>query len=394
VTWYAASIEKWLNTNIDGLVIDSYDVTIYPAETSNNSVTLKAKTVDDLENDDPYRASFLDLNGGKTEYIITIVCVIGKSRMKGIRIVTTLLPYGPEKPRSGMIKDVSTNEIEVIWEPPKGEFTKYVIMIDPNILNVQKPFKKKISSLSQIQTSTMHSSSVERCETIDDYDLSDESWERELSSKLTNFTIVGVNPGEAYLIKLITKTGERCTQKPIFEIVMTKPEPVMNLSVENVTMSSLDLKWIAPEKHPHLKAYNLSLLSRDGTYKKEMTVKHAGATLNKFTLDVLKAETEYVVSISTVCVFDNLKTVSKWEKVNVITRPEPPNCLILEGRFCNSLTVSWKPPLMLLSSFHKYKLCIYSPEIHYYSVYELPGDKDTYTFTKLPDQIGSGTIYK
>ena len=392
VTWFAASIEKWLNTNIDGLVIDSYDVTIYPAETSNNSVTLKAKTVDALENDDPYRACFLDLNGGKTEYIITIVCVIGKSRMKGIRIVTTLLPYGPEKPRAGMIKNVSTNEIEVIWEPPKGDFTKYVIMIDPNILNVLKPFKKKISSLSQIQmTSAVHSNSVERYETIDEYSLSDESWERELSSKLTHFTIVGVNPGEAYLIKLITKTGERETQKPIFDIVMTKPEPVTNLCVESVKMSSVDLKWISPERHPHLKAYNLSLVSKDGQYKKEMTVKHAGTILNKFTLNVLKAETEYIVSISTVCVFDNLKTISRREKLNFVTRPESPSSLTLEGRFCNSLTISWKPPLMLLSSLHKYKLCIYCREINYNSLYELQGDRDTYTFAKLPDVVGSGT---
>jgi hypothetical protein len=38
-------------------------------------------------------------SGGKTEYIVTIACVIGRSRMKGERVVTNLLPYGPEKPR-------------------------------------------------------------------------------------------------------------------------------------------------------------------------------------------------------------------------------------------------------------------------------------------------------
>ena len=41
---------------------------------------------------------FLSL-GGRTEYIVTIACVIGRSRMKGERIVTNLLPYPPEKPR-------------------------------------------------------------------------------------------------------------------------------------------------------------------------------------------------------------------------------------------------------------------------------------------------------
>ena len=37
--------------------------------------------------------------GGRTEYIVTIACVIGRSRMKGERIVTNLLPYAPVKPR-------------------------------------------------------------------------------------------------------------------------------------------------------------------------------------------------------------------------------------------------------------------------------------------------------
>ena len=37
--------------------------------------------------------------GGRTEYIVTIACVIGRSRMKGERIVTNLLPFGPVKPR-------------------------------------------------------------------------------------------------------------------------------------------------------------------------------------------------------------------------------------------------------------------------------------------------------
>ena len=54
---------------------------------------------------------FEDLSGGKTEYVITIACMIGKSRMKGEKVVTTLLPYGPEKPRTGMVKDAGMNQV-------------------------------------------------------------------------------------------------------------------------------------------------------------------------------------------------------------------------------------------------------------------------------------------
>ena len=44
-----------------------------------------------------------------------------------------MLPYGPEKPRAGIIKTVQTDEIEISWEPPKGGFTKYVLAVDPNV---------------------------------------------------------------------------------------------------------------------------------------------------------------------------------------------------------------------------------------------------------------------
>jgi len=38
-------------------------------------------------------------------------CMIGKSRMKGEKIVTNLVPYGPEKPRSGMVKNAGTDQV-------------------------------------------------------------------------------------------------------------------------------------------------------------------------------------------------------------------------------------------------------------------------------------------
>ena len=62
-------------------------------------------TQNDLEiiplNNVTYDTWFTDLNGGRTEYVITIACMVGKSRMKGQKVVTNLVPYGPEKPRSG-----------------------------------------------------------------------------------------------------------------------------------------------------------------------------------------------------------------------------------------------------------------------------------------------------
>ena len=49
--------------------------------------------------------------------------------MKGAKIVTNLLPYGPEKPRGGIVKSLTTDTVDIAWEPPKGGFTKYVLCV-------------------------------------------------------------------------------------------------------------------------------------------------------------------------------------------------------------------------------------------------------------------------
>ena len=46
---------------------------------------------------------------------------------------TSLLPWGPEIPRAGLVKSVTESEIEIEWEPPKREFTKYILGVDPNV---------------------------------------------------------------------------------------------------------------------------------------------------------------------------------------------------------------------------------------------------------------------
>ena len=117
-------------------------MTIFPAESSNNTQKISAmsylkqqnSTDSDIiqmdnKNNHQYEAWFRDLQGGRTEYVITIACMVGRSRMKGEKIVTHLVPYGPEKPRAGMVKSVSPKQVEVFWDPPKGEFSKYIMTI-------------------------------------------------------------------------------------------------------------------------------------------------------------------------------------------------------------------------------------------------------------------------
>jgi hypothetical protein len=46
--------------------------------------------------------------------------------MKGEKVVTNLVPYGPEKPRSGMVRLASTNQVthKLISNKPEALYSK------------------------------------------------------------------------------------------------------------------------------------------------------------------------------------------------------------------------------------------------------------------------------
>ncbi len=75
-----------------------------------------------LSADHTYSAVFSELEGGRVEYVVTVSCVIGKSRMKGETVVSNLMPYGPERPRNGLVRSADSDQIEIFWDPPKGQF--------------------------------------------------------------------------------------------------------------------------------------------------------------------------------------------------------------------------------------------------------------------------------
>ena len=85
VYWKPASIETWLEENDHkGLQVEFYVVTIFPKESINTSFVTKIK--EDRDKEGNYSAWFYDLQGGKTEYVLTIACVLGRSRMKGEQV--------------------------------------------------------------------------------------------------------------------------------------------------------------------------------------------------------------------------------------------------------------------------------------------------------------------
>lgn len=85
-----------------------------------------------------------------------------------------------------------------------------------------------------------------------------------LSYKLTEYTILGLEPGDRYRIELGTKTGTEATISPITEIIMTKPLPVKGVMVVDVTPCSAVIQWHELEGHPCLKGLQIFVTLGDG----------------------------------------------------------------------------------------------------------------------------------
>ena len=383
VYWKAASLECWLeDNNHKGIRVESYDVTIFPRESINTSVT---KMKDDKDSEGNYSAWFYDLQGGRTEYIVTIACVLGRSRMKGEQVVTTLLPYGPESPPGGLVKSVSTEEVEITWEAPKGGFTKYVLCVDPEVGTARPgPAVSKFYSNNQGHIGSYIS--FDKIVQLQHYT------ERELSNLINNYKISGLKPGETYSLALKTMTGGRYTRRPLCETLLTKPLEVEDFRLDQVSSDQATLCWIVPEAHRRLRAFRILISSADGGVKRELAVRHQPERiLNSFLVESIRPATFYTASIKTVCVFENLRTISEEKTLTFVSLPEAPTNLSLENSSPSSLTVRWdlsqqQPQAQTI----KVKLSIENSDLGYSSEYHSTGEKNTFNFSKLPDVVGSG----
>ena len=142
--------------------------------------------------------------------------------------------------------------------------------------------------------------------------------------------------------------------------------------------------------HKRLRAFNILITSHDQKLTRELAVKHNAETaVNSFLINNIVPGTCFTVSITAVCVFEVLKTVSDVESIQFSTLPEAPTNLNLDTRSPNNFTVKWDHPSSSYTS-HKYKLSIEAPSILYSAEYTVPGDKGTFNFSKLPEITGTG----
>ena len=130
--------------------------------------------------------------------------------MKGYTVATYLVPYGPEKPKSGMVKESSTNQVEVFWYPPTGDFKKYLLCLEKIADQDESTAQKCITNFPAIPSNKLNASF--NFDKLIENDASVQKdtfrWIENLTTKDTTYTIPGLDPGEKYLIHLLTKNGD------------------------------------------------------------------------------------------------------------------------------------------------------------------------------------------
>ena len=78
-----------------------------------------------------------------------------------------------------------------------------------------------------------------------------------ISSKLTTYTILGLEPGESYKIELGTKTGTVSTRQSISDLILTRPLAPKGVRVTDVTTNSCMLAWLLPTGHSSLRGFQV-----------------------------------------------------------------------------------------------------------------------------------------
>ena len=291
--------------------------------------------------------------------------------MKGEKIVTNLIPYGPEKPRSGMVKggegNPGTHQVDIFWDPPKGDFTKYFLNVEKvshknfsveemafgNYMIAKPTGQMSILAQNNILNlnSSLHGTSSELAE--EKGISAPVRLVQNLSNRLTTYTILGLQPGEKYAIELGTITGEVYTRQSITDIVLTKPLPPCNVCVSHIRTTSFNLNWVIPEAHTCLKGFVIKV-KLDMELVSECSIPKNNTS---FTIKGLTPGKDYDVFMTSLCTAEgNRKTESDIAHETVTTSLEKVVNLTMEEATSNTITVKWDP--VFVSERLKYRLKI------------------------------------
>ncbi|KAM7414244.1 hypothetical protein PAMA_019185 [Pampus argenteus] len=233
-----------------------------------------------------------NLTPGK-KYDISVTAVADDGQTEGASATVTNYTK-PEAVRNLSVTEITTSSVSLSWIKPEGNSTFYRVQWTDGTA------KWKILTLSE-----------------------------------TQINVTALTAGAQYNFSIITVAGDNKTVGEAMTVPLyTKPEAVRNLSVTEITTSSVSLSWIKPEGNSTF--YRVQWM--DGTAKWKIL------TLSETQINVtaLTAGAQYTFSIITVA-GDN-KTVGEAMTVPLYTKPEAVRNLSVTEITTSSVSLSWIKP--------------------------------------------------
>ena len=336
---------------------------------------------------------FLDLAGGKKEYVVTLSAIIEDAKMKGVKRITYLPPFPPHKL---VAANLSPGEARISWARPKGEFDKYIL----KVTSLEARKTPVVFSPGRQATSFKHLRKERE---------PDEVW---LGSEELEYTVTSMKPGERYRLELRSITGtQTCIEEKVpTTVLVTKPLPPRSLVAET-TAAEVEVTWQPPEGagHSFLEGYRVQLREPGGRLVKEVAQSKHSRSLR---LTKLPSATEYTVCVAALCreeeragreASDNLQqdfleSLSDYVEASVVLLPLPPQVLKLEAATPTSLKVKWEPAASVpehAKLVYRTTITALSPELRERMTEEVKEvEATTFTFSHLPEVLGSGQHYR
>ncbi|KAG8445049.1 hypothetical protein GDO86_009984 [Hymenochirus boettgeri] len=329
-------------------------------------------------------SEFIDVEGliPGNYYIINVSSLVGESNVEG-RSKSISTYTKPGEVINLTIVIITTSSVYLRWEPPEGNFSSYLVQIQDNStfsIELQSTFvniedlipgnyytflvsstagNNQIKSDNKIISAYTKPGDVQN---LTVYNISTSSislsWvppEGNSSSFLIQilgnpmFNLIttsefvdveGLIPGNYYIINVSSLVGEsnvegRSTSIPTY----TKPGDVQNLTVYNISTSSISMSWVPPEGNSS--SFLIQILGNP--------MFNLSTTSEFVDVEGLIPGNYYIFNVSSLVGESNVEGRSK--SISTYTKPGDVQNLTVYNISTSSISLSWVPPEGNSSSF-------------------------------------------
>ncbi|XP_059809461.1 receptor-type tyrosine-protein phosphatase H-like isoform X2 [Hypanus sabinus] len=169
----------------------------------------------------------------------------------------------------------------------------------------------------------------------------------------TNFTATGLDPGDQYMLSVVSVTPEDTLSSPVKVTSTTNPSPVTGLKAVNRTTNLLTIEWIQPnDTRADNYTYRITVTN---VIKGSSSIHNTTKGQTNFTATGLDPGDQYMLSVVSVTPED---TLSSPVKVTSTTNPSPVTGLKAVNRTTNLLTIEWIQPNDTRADNYTYRITV------------------------------------